>query len=788
MKTLTLILIMVSACVSAQDLSKNHQKYWYLRSKLRNDFMKVGLGQGESIPMTHRGKTATAASPAKTLTGGGDLISEIGIYLGVLATEYQLLSLNNQNTDSVKYELYCALNAVNRLDYNAESLYGYSPSLNGFLMRDDIPGSFITDNYKHFNYYTQWSGNPNDTQKKNDHKGVERNVPNTFLNDRGFQSLIPVGQWETSSVYYEQFEQGGGGPLAMSQDHLISLLYGLRLISEYVDASASHQNQPFLYGDGAYSSINYEARVISDRILNYLKNNRWQIKKPDGSSINQDNGSNVLFYAYPFAQIAGKINNPGTSVNHWTGLPSPVPTVDLSYHDQHTIGLGFIEYQTTAKAPGTTFDIITQMAQLSSACQCLFDKIGGNIVQTITVVLEKVWKWLGSVFGWVTNIQVTILNNIIPTGWINSTILHEIANATTLSPNASKDDRRIKYQQDYALITSLLYQGMKTANMSQPLNTIYNNALTRTSDILNSAPCDGPRNFSDRVNASPSYDVYEWSSSSLIEHTNALGYDLADLQTGEYNGLDYMLYHNLYYLYKQSLENVDAKSVDLRDRIVNYTLPLPTGQGSQSSPLTIGAMEYIDTYGTINNNAAIQFRMGKQFSVIQGREYAINNGAEVSIETYNYDCGSNNYLPANAMRQATTSSDEVYGPVATLEKLHDTPYVPEKKAVDNTNYSIPVSKAYQNKTIINLNESMRVYPVPSQGAFSVKIDTDKDNDRYSLSIYDMAGKLLNVYENLPTINQEIHINENLSNGIYLIKVIEYHTGKQYTEKLIINKK
>lgn len=790
MKILILILIMIGTDISAQDMSKNHQKYWYLRSKLRNDLMKVGLNQGESIPMTFRGKNATAANPDKTLTGGGDLISEIGIYLGVLATEYQLLSRNNQNTDSVRRELYCALNAVNRLDYNAEPLYGYSNSLNGFLIRDDIPGNFVLQNYKHFNYYNQWSGNTTtDVVQKVDHKGTQRPVPNTFANDRGFQSVIPVGQWETSSVYYENYQKKGTADnMAMSQDHLISLMYGLRLIIEYVDASANYQNQTFLYGDGAYSSIKDEAQVISDRIVKYLKNNNWRIKEPNGDDVSDHNGGNVLAYAYPFAQIAGKINQPGTSVDHWNSLQYLVPTVDQAYHDAHSTQLGFWEFQTASKGAGITFDLITQIAQLSSGCQCLFDKVGGNTVQIITLIVEKIWKWLGTVFGWIQNIGVSIVNTVTPISWTNSTLLGSVANATALAPGASQENKRIKYRQDYALLTNFLYQEQYVSGLNQPLLNIYNSVLSRTSDILNSAPCDGPRNFSDPANSIPSYDIYEWSSSSLIEHTNTLGSDNLDFQGGEYNGLDYMLYHNLYYLYKQVIEGQNAVSIDLRDRFVNYTLPLPTGQGSQSSPLTIGAMENINAYGTVNSNAAIQFRMGKQFSVIQGHEYAINNGAEVSIEPYNYNCSSNSYLSANALRQSTAPSDDVYGPIAALEKLHDTPYVAEKKITNENTRVASHVRDYQNKSITNLNENILLYPLPNQGNFTIRIEDAKNEEKYNIAIYDMTGKLLSMHENLSIIDHELHINENLINGAYIAEVLESKTGKKFTQKLIINKK
>lgn len=97
------LLLVLTHNFYAQDLYRYHQKYWYLRSKLRNDFMKIGTGQGESIPFTHRGKDANVTDPLKNAIGGGDLIRELGIYLGVLATEYRLLKNNYQNTDSVNH-------------------------------------------------------------------------------------------------------------------------------------------------------------------------------------------------------------------------------------------------------------------------------------------------------------------------------------------------------------------------------------------------------------------------------------------------------------------------------------------------------------------------------------------------------------------------------------------------------------------------------------------------------------------------------------------------------------
>ena len=41
------------------DNDKAHRRYWYYRTRMINDFMKVGLLDGESIPFNERGYNET---------------------------------------------------------------------------------------------------------------------------------------------------------------------------------------------------------------------------------------------------------------------------------------------------------------------------------------------------------------------------------------------------------------------------------------------------------------------------------------------------------------------------------------------------------------------------------------------------------------------------------------------------------------------------------------------------------------------------------------------------------
>ncbi len=149
-----IILICKNDIAYSQNELDHHKKYWYYRSRLTNDFMKVGLGDGESLQFQQRGKDASSHNAVNAVMASGDASAYHGYYIGVLAMEYKLLQANNQSTDKVKHELFCALNAINRLDYKAEGLWqSGAETLNGFFVRDDFPKDFVKNNYDHFNYY-----------------------------------------------------------------------------------------------------------------------------------------------------------------------------------------------------------------------------------------------------------------------------------------------------------------------------------------------------------------------------------------------------------------------------------------------------------------------------------------------------------------------------------------------------------------------------------------------------------------------------------------------------------
>lgn len=86
--------------------------------------MKIGSGDGESLPMSciipKHGYGPTGDYNNSSVLHWRDATITLGYYYIVLATEYRLLKDSEKNTEPTLNELYYAINALNRLDYNAE--------------------------------------------------------------------------------------------------------------------------------------------------------------------------------------------------------------------------------------------------------------------------------------------------------------------------------------------------------------------------------------------------------------------------------------------------------------------------------------------------------------------------------------------------------------------------------------------------------------------------------------------------------------------------------------------
>lgn len=272
MRSLLFLLIATFNFALAQDGMINLQKYHQLRSRLKADFVRVGQGAGYSIVAERR----NGSDYPDKLIFHADETSNLGFYLGTLATEYELLNREGASTTATLEELYYTLEAVNRLDKTAESYFRsdgtIQPSdLNGFFIRSDVTQSFFNQSLSHFN-----GGNYNSS---------------------------PVTGF-TSSAYSSSQQLR---PLVESLDQVLNLMHGLALVRKYVNASYL----PFEDGELNFSE---EAKNITTRMILFMKSNNWQLKNPvTGTVLTNAQGGDAMYLSYGFAQAASAIANSFTS-------------------------------------------------------------------------------------------------------------------------------------------------------------------------------------------------------------------------------------------------------------------------------------------------------------------------------------------------------------------------------------------------------------------------------------------------------------------------------------------
>ena len=250
---ITLLLLIFNSIIFAQTRNNNLENKYnnYSISLKQNYVLGIGNNPGYSLPAAER-------QNKKSTIKWADATIFLGHYIGVLATEFYILSEKQQATDKTIEELYYALSTLYRLDYKAETYYYQEDSsagtalLNGFFVRDDI-SNISKQEYTKLNSQSQ---------------------------------LLEVKNFESD---FTDFENGKTYSLnnEMSKDQVIFLLMGLKLVEKYIPENIAYKK-----GD-SIMSINYSPNItsiksaanhISKLILEYISSNKnilgWYIINP----------------------------------------------------------------------------------------------------------------------------------------------------------------------------------------------------------------------------------------------------------------------------------------------------------------------------------------------------------------------------------------------------------------------------------------------------------------------------------------------------------------------------
>ncbi|MBI3521215.1 MAG: hypothetical protein HY062_17875 [Bacteroidetes bacterium] len=671
--------ILITGYINGQTDAINHQKYWYYRTRLTNDFMKIGKEQGESVPFNQRGlnqKGYPSSGNSSNKLYAGDGIASIGSYIAALASEYYLLKINGQTTDSVKHELFCALNAINRLDAIAEPLWdGVSNQipLNGFMMRDDIDKNFIFRNYEHLNYYNHGVYQDPLTEFYPNNSGIF---------DKGFCSQMEIGQTQCGSDYITVIRDGFPDDHSMSQDHVITLLIGLSLVNKYVDYSTNDNGAVFPYEGLGISSIKQETWNIVDRIAQHFKNDpHYNLKNPITNQLVHPGGM-TNFTQYGLAEsfcksegFTGGATDPFIPILNNYGSLFPFT---CNYNTPYVRATGLPTWELYTTTASTSVDNAGFKSHLLATGDCGWMHGTYNINQqacdwvSTTICNKLPWP-----FSTICNVVNQFVCNTVPVqvpAYRNKTanLIDLAANGPYHFQDQLKENSPMRYDMWDA---PLLYRALF------PNNTInYQSYIPPVKTMLDNAPCVGPYNFGQFARPD-----FEWTCENRIEKTiNRQDFNEPDdgwyayLDAGisnpqnkihtkgifkaEYNGVDYMIYHNLYRLTNgSSLTGIQ----NLSHRYINVTLPIANTICLKPNTCTFRAFETIVADNTINNNGSVDYKAGKIIDLKPG--FYVTSGADFHAYIEASNCNNG----ASGLRTAQDSSKSTHNSFTGYDNMGD---------------------------------------------------------------------------------------------------------------------
>jgi hypothetical protein len=710
---------------SLNDL--NYKKYWWYRYRLVNDFLVIGDCQGCSLPMAQRAAPKVSNNSLIIDARWGDNTINLGHYISVLATEYELLKRAGQPTDPTVRELYYAIQAVNRLDKNAEAgincrgcypLVPSSTDMNGFFIKDDVYSDFLEDH----------------------------------------QSL-KIGLVTGKPVHDVRSDFSNAGTTDLeSQDQIWPIFMGLALVTKYVDDWVS------------YNGVNLKLAGINTatRILGRIKDHTWRIKNPVTETfISDDDGGNVLQFAYGASEAACFIRNGNLTLNFGVPLhtcddyildPAVKTTADIWNAYGKGIGNALLLFADEDWK-------ILYLAAIGNSWWNDVNPFFPNPVETLAIILNPYYL-INPAQG-----ATALANQLLPVPPVNQTSVELGARAFA------------EHYEHLALLRQDLHGG------SNPISVVtYNN-------LINSAPCEGPwcYNYPSNTALSPSGSAaYEWSTSSRLTKPDERGGEgHAFNNYGEYNGLDYMLYYNLFAL-SQGTTGPGVSYSNYINKAVTISFPhteLEITVGIPSHTAYIEAFNSIEANNIVNSNAAAIYRGGKEVHLSPGFHAIAGSQFHAYVDPFH--CAAGGEYRAAAVNNDSSSDNNMQSAVAYAGPTTFAKHTPEKTQpieeksetttlISQSKTTVSPEQKTISPTVSTVKESkVQILPNPNNGSFEVII-SNKEIINVKLTVLNIVGNpILEQQLNGPITRVDI---SNNAKGIYYVKIEDENGIKM--EKII----
>lgn len=430
------ILIISGFLTNGQTINSeylDYQKYWYYRNRL-DYFIVPGADEGESMVAGIRNRLEDGN--IRSLSFGQHGVY-YGYYLGVLATEYYILSNTGQDASQTVQELNFALNAyVEQMDKCEEKFFNSTDNYDGFFIRDNITCDM--------NFVQSHSTELNKNLSESD-------TWDKFMDGR-------PGYIDAVQGCRENTPPPGRRADPMSQDEAIGLLKGLSLVYRCLPDNSTQKEL---------------SKEIALKIITKMWcMGAWLIKDTEGKTV--DLGGIITTYAFSLSKVAEYFGQ--NHLCYWSTTDlSTYQTRRLSWQAMQYFGVGAMNNSMT-----TT---------LAAICDCWTPEATNPITGPLMNTTDEGLNFIGGFDDWDAFyiMQWEFLQN-------------------KRSPYLDKDDAKV---------------------------------------MLAMAPCEGPYCWS--VGGNRAFGG--WASTYRFERSfesqingEGLGFE------GVYNGLDYMLLYNLYYI------------------------------------------------------------------------------------------------------------------------------------------------------------------------------------------------------------------------------------------------
>ncbi|MCB9230427.1 MAG: hypothetical protein H6581_02085 [Bacteroidia bacterium] len=277
--------------------------------------------------------------------------------------------------------------------------------------------------------------------------------------------------------------------------------------------------------------------------------------------------------------------------------------------------------------------------------------------------------------------------------------------------------------------------------------------------ILNTAPCEGP------YSVWPDPGVYGWTIANrfvypsyryvgewpLYKKEDFFGIGPNGSNGNTYNGLDYMLLHNLYWIRYGGDLQYDPKYTweNLVNAKIDRIFPLWKGQwlGNNTSPIEYHSIESIESTSKIGNNGDVTFKAGNEIKLKSG--FRVYKGGQFRAQMDSLKCESGSWKSDPRVKEDIAFLQNYYQEASGIaDRKHDSLLVAlnltddEYEKLWNSGFE-PIRdsllKFYPRDFIMEtkMNLEMR----PKTGKIKILI-TNLVNENGSISIYDEKGGII----------------------------------------------